>query len=117
MAQFVDAVTELLDRFRGDRNEEDSIPDPRKYTSKAEFVADTKVQPAEYVRRYLDANDGRAYQQALVSHSGWSESSISLLLTDLEESGEVERVKVGRRNIVALPGQLPEDASERSDRR
>ena len=44
----------------------------------------------------------------MVDATGWSKSTVSRYLDSLESSGLVERVWVGRRKLVGVPGELPD---------
>lgn len=45
----------------------------------------------------------RMKQSAVVDRTPWSKAKVSRVLSDMEESGEVCRIQVGREKIVALP--------------
>ncbi len=51
---------------------------------------------------YLKDHDGRATQKELRKQFSWSESKISLMLSELEDGGQVKKIKRGRSNIVIL---------------
>lgn len=66
----------------------------------------------ERVLRVLNENGGRVKQQAIAAECDWGESKTSKVVTDLHEDGTVERFRLGRENVVALPEEVPlEDAS------
>lgn len=54
------------------------------------------------VLRLLEENEGRMEQKALREILKFSETKMSLLLTELEVSGSIRRFKKGRENIVKL---------------
>ena len=56
------------------------------------------------------------WQSDLVETTGWSKSTVSRYLDTLETSGTVERVRVGRRNLVGVPGELPDVVPTTDDR-
>lgn len=61
----------------------------------------------ERVLKLLNQHNGRIRQSQLVEANDWSASKVSRLLSEMEESGEVSRVTIGRENIVTLPGEEP----------
>lgn len=73
----------------------------RKYFSKklgkGEMGEDEKA-----VIRILEENEGRMEQKVLREILKYSETKMSLLLTELEVSGSIRRFKKGRENIVKL---------------
>lgn len=67
-----------------------------------EFVTDR-----ERVRRLITDNGGRMKQSRIVDSVDWSKAKVSRLLADLEEDGQVTKLRLGRENLVCLPGHEP----------
>lgn len=67
----------------------------------AEFVTD-----AERVEQLLAANDGRVKQSTIAEELDWSASKTSRVVGDLADEGRVEKRRIGRENVVALPGEI-----------
>lgn len=63
----------------------------------------------QFVVDLLREHDGQLPQSRIVDASDWSKSKVSRLLSRMEGEGYVEKIAVGRRNLVVL------DVSERSD--
>jgi uncharacterized membrane protein len=61
----------------------------------------------ERVRRLLEENGGRMKQSHIVDSVDWSKAKVSRLLADLEEDGQVTKLRLGRENLVCLPGNEP----------
>lgn len=57
---------------------------------------------AEEVIALLEANDGRMKQADVAEDLGWTASKTSRVLSSMEESGQVERIRIGRENVVDL---------------
>ena len=64
------------------------------------------------VKRLLRENDGRLQQGEFVERTEWSKSKVSRLLSRMEEEGEVEKIALGRQNLVVLTDGEPEDESD-----
>ncbi|WP_136689009.1 helix-turn-helix transcriptional regulator [Halorhabdus amylolytica] len=62
------------------------------------------------VRQLLEDNGGRMKQTEIVDATEWSKSKVSMLLSEMEEEGEITKLRVGRENIISLPGAEPEAA-------
>jgi len=62
------------------------------------------------VRQLLEDNGGRMKQTAIVEATEWSKSKVSMLLSEMEDDGEITKLRVGRENIVSLPGSEPDAA-------
>ena len=64
------------------------------------------------VRRLLRENGGRLQQGEFVDRTEWSKSKVSRLLSRMAEDGEVEKITLGRENLIVLAGEEPEGASK-----
>ncbi|WP_424014044.1 helix-turn-helix transcriptional regulator [Halorubrum xinjiangense] len=54
------------------------------------------------VRRLLRERDGRMKQSAIVDELGWSKSKASRVLSGMADEGEVEKLRIGRENVIDL---------------
>ena len=63
--------------------------------------------PGRRILGLLLASGGRLHQQAIVARLGLSEPTVSRHLTSLAEAGHLEKVPVGRQNVVCLPRARP----------
>ncbi len=62
------------------------------------------------VLKLLQENRGRMKQVDVVDETGWSKSKVSRLLSRMEDRGDINRLRVGRGNIVYLDGAKPSGA-------
>lgn len=60
------------------------------------------------VLRILRENGGWVYQGLIVEETTWSKSKVSRLLSRMADEGTIEKVSVGRQNVVAETGSMPE---------
>lgn len=67
-----------------------------------EFVTDR-----ERVCELISENGGRMKQSKIVDSVDWSKAKVSRLLAELEEEEEVTKLRLGRENLVCLPGHEP----------
>ncbi len=58
----------------------------------------------ERVEQLLEGNGGRMKQAAIVSETGWSNAKVSQLLSAMADEGRVEKLRIGRENLISLPG-------------
>ncbi|WP_418284119.1 helix-turn-helix transcriptional regulator [Halorubrum sp. DTA46] len=65
----------------------------------------------ERVERLLVDNGGRMRQADIVSETGWSDAKVSQLLSAMADAGRVEKLRLGRENLISLP----DDASDSGD--
>ena len=57
----------------------------------------------ERVERLLETNGGRMRQAAIVDETGWSDAKVSQLLSAMAEDDRVEKLRLGRENLISLP--------------
>lgn len=94
-AASVDAATREPDtQFQYEEDIDDDI-DP-------ELLADE-----ERVHRLLKQNGGRMKQANIVTETGWSNAKVSQLLSQMDEDGEIEKLRIGRENLITLPDVDP----------
>jgi len=63
----------------------------------------------ERVERLLAENGGRMKQSKIVEETRWSTAKVSQLLSAMDEDGRVEKLRIGRENLISLPGEGFED--------
>ncbi|ELY48494.1 helix-turn-helix transcriptional regulator [Natronorubrum bangense] len=61
----------------------------------------------ERVLRLLKQNSGRMKQGSIVSETGWSNAKVSQLLSQMDEDDEIEKLRIGRENLITLPDVDP----------
>ncbi|QFU81940.1 helix-turn-helix transcriptional regulator [Natronorubrum aibiense] len=66
---------------------------------------DELLSNEERVLRLLEERGGRIKQQAVVSELDWTEAKTSQVVGGLREDGEIEVFRIGRENVLALPGE------------
>lgn len=76
----------------GDGDEEDDAVD-------VELLSDE-----ERVEHLLSEAGGRMRQADIVSETGWSDAKVSQLLSRMADEGRVEKLRLGRENLISLPG-------------
>jgi hypothetical protein len=73
---------------------------------------DDEIDPAllsdeERVEHLLDQNGGRMKQARIVRETGWSDAKVSQLLSTMADEGRVEKLRLGRENLISLPDEEP----------
>ena len=58
----------------------------------------------ERVERLLERNGGRMRQAAIVDETEWSDAKVSQLLSSMAEADRVSKLRIGRENLITLPG-------------
>lgn len=74
-------------------------------------VDPTLLSDEERVERLLEANGGRMKQADIVAETDWSNAKVSQLLSAMADEGRVEKLRIGRENLITLA----EDSSEDGD--
>ncbi|GAB3690171.1 hypothetical protein GCM10028857_26290 [Salinarchaeum chitinilyticum] len=60
----------------------------------------------EQVLRLLEAEGGRLKQQQVVAELEWTDAKTSQVVTSMREEGQIEVFRIGRENVLALPGEM-----------
>ncbi|MFC3477602.1 helix-turn-helix transcriptional regulator [Halobacterium litoreum] len=59
----------------------------------------------ERVERLLREHDGRMKQSKIVEETRWSTAKVSQLLSSMDDEGRIEKLRIGRENLISLPGE------------
>ena len=90
---------------------DDDDPDPTGAAATTEST-DDESQPEdlslladdERVERLLERNGGRMRQAAIVEETNWSDAKVSQLLSSMADEDRVSKLRIGRENLITLPG-------------
>ena len=66
---------------------------------------DELLSDEERVLRLLRSAGGRMKQVDIVEETDWSNAKVSQLLSAMAEEGRVEKLRIGRENLISLPGE------------
>ena len=66
----------------------------------------------ERVEHLLDSNGGRMRQADIVTETRWSNAKVSQLLSAMDRNGRVEKLRIGRENLISLPDEDPSDPGD-----
>jgi hypothetical protein len=66
----------------------------------------------ERVERLLEHNGGRMKQANIVKETGWSNAKVSQLLSSMEEAGRIDKLRIGRENLISFPDEDVTDIEE-----
>lgn len=69
------------------------------------------VSSADRIERLLDEHGGRMRQAEIVDLLDWSKSKVSRVLSSMEEQDRVRKIRLGRENLIVLPGCEPQGAA------
>jgi len=90
----------------------ESSPKPASDTT---VTDDELLNDDDRVIKLLEDNGGRMKQVDIVETTEWSKSKVSMLLSDMEEEGDISKLRVGRENIISLAGEEPDAAGSPFD--
>jgi uncharacterized membrane protein len=88
--------------------------------SSSETSRHSKINLPEDLRELLElvrASGNRITQRELRKKSPYSESKVSLMLSDLEERGLIEKFKRGRGNIIRIPDMHLSRQTDRKEKK
>ena len=66
----------------------------------------------ERVERLLERNGGRMKQADIVTETGWSNAKVSQLLSSMAEEDRINKLRIGRENLITLPDEDVTDFGE-----
>jgi len=95
----------------GSADEPDATPAEGDETAAAAADAaggEVLLSDEERVLELLDENGGRMKQAAIVDETDWSNAKVSQLLSEMAEDDEIEKLRIGRENLITLPEERPE---------
>ena len=81
-----------------DESDEDGGEQPKSTTEDLELLSDE-----ERVLQLIEDHGGRMKQAAIVEETDWSNAKVSQLLSEMAESGSIEKLRIGRENLISLP--------------
>ncbi|QDX40369.1 hypothetical protein [Salarchaeum sp. JOR-1] len=76
--------------------------------AEAEQSAEELLSDEERVERLLEEHGGRMKQAKIVEETRWSNAKVSQLLSSMADEGRVEKLRIGRENLISLPGENDE---------
>lgn len=79
-------------------------------TETAQVPAAEMLSDEDRVLKLLRENGGRMRQVSIVEETEWSKSKVSMLLSEMDDEGDISKLRVGRENIISLAGEEPEAA-------
>ena len=87
----------------------DAADDPETATDDVDL---SLLSDEERVEHLLERNDGRMKQATIVDEVGWSDAKVSQLLSAMAEEGRVDKLRLGRENLISLPDDDDDDNGE-----
>jgi hypothetical protein len=69
----------------------------------------------ERVEYLLERNGGRMKQASIVKETGWSNAKVSQLLSSMDEEDRVDKLRIGRENLISLPEESVGDLAAEHD--
>ena len=63
----------------------------------------------EQVLELIESEGGRMKQKAVAERLGWTDAKTSQVTKKLRENDELEGFRLGRENVLSLPGDDPRD--------
>jgi uncharacterized membrane protein len=86
----------------------DAEPSAAADSPEAVATSEDEVDPEllsdeERVENLLEQNGGRMKQATIVSETGWSNAKVSQLLSSMDEEDRVDKLRIGRENLITLP--------------
>ena len=104
---------------RGDEQSEELPPDPSTPSQDEEpnqdddaGIDEELLSDEERVLSLLESNGGRMKQANIVKETDWSNAKVSQLLSSMAADDEIDKLRIGRENLISLPEVDIEDPDE-----
>ncbi len=75
-----------------------------------EAVDQPPLTNEDRVLSILEEYGGRMKQSQIVEETEWSKSTVSRVLSRMEEDGQISKISLGRGNLITLPGEEPPES-------
>ena len=101
-------ATTVSDEDGGDRPPASSTTDAEPAETEQDDddgIDEELLSDEERVERLLDSNGGRMKQANIVKETGWSNAKVSQLLSAMEEDGQIDKLRIGRENLISFPDE------------
>ena len=82
---------------------EDGEPTAAEPAPEPDAIDPELLSDEERVLRLLRDRGGRMKQGRIVEETGWSNAKVSQLLSKMDENDEIEKLRIGRENLITLP--------------
>ncbi len=83
--------------------DEERAEEEDRSTDSSAIPDETLLRDEERVLALILAKDGRMKQADIVTETDWSNAKVSQLLTQMAEEGQIEKLRIGRENLIRLP--------------
>lgn len=78
---------------------------PEEQEDEADDVDLSLLSDEERVEHLLEQRGGRMRQADIVKETGWSDAKVSQLLSAMADNGRVNKLRIGRENLISLPDE------------
>jgi hypothetical protein len=95
---------------RGDSPPQGPEPPDIEAESPAPVPDEELLSDEDRVIQLLEKNGGRMKQVDIVEETDWSKSKVSMLLSEMDQDGQISKLRVGRENIISISGEEPDAA-------
>jgi hypothetical protein len=107
----IDVRTGVLRSSTGERSPdggatEDAAADDPNRIPALDPDANVTLSDDEVVLQLLERNDGRMKQSEIVERTEWSKAKVSRTLSRMADEGKVQKLKLGRENLVTLEDEI-----------
>ncbi|WP_227353116.1 helix-turn-helix transcriptional regulator [Haladaptatus salinisoli] len=96
---------ESVDDSSSDERSPVAPPDPEPVPESDDEPDLDLLSDEERVEHLLEQNGGRMKQAKIVTETNWSNAKVSQLLSSMADEGRVDKLRIGRENLITLPDE------------
>lgn len=112
---YLGQVTDTVSPESDSRSAADGKSTAAPSTPSQEQEPEPEPTDQEVIVDILEEHGGRMKQAKIVDVTDWSKSKVSMLLSEMEDDGDISKLRVGRENIISLDGREPDAAGSPFD--
>jgi uncharacterized membrane protein len=106
------ATTEQETHTKGASSTEEPTVEQSDTSDEDDEIDTELLSDEERVERLLSSNGGRMKQADIVKETDWSNAKVSQLLSSMEEDGQIDKLRIGRENLISFPEEDITDSKE-----
>ncbi|GAB7014294.1 helix-turn-helix transcriptional regulator [Halolamina salina] len=96
-------IAEVANGSRSEPSTEDGETETEESDPDEPAVDPELLSDEERVEALLERNGGRMRQADIVKETDWSDAKVSQLLSRMADEGSIEKLRLGRENVISLP--------------
>ncbi|MFB6199137.1 MAG: helix-turn-helix transcriptional regulator, partial [Halobacteriaceae archaeon] len=104
-----DSIQDIMSSEEEEEKVGDDHASSRKGGDEEKVDEEDLLSDEEKIERMLRKQGGRMRQAEIVEQTGWSNAKVSQLLSDMDDADQVDKLRIGRENLITLVEESEEN--------